>query len=107
MVDGLHHYLKRKRIFNKTNTHKFKDLMDKVIYGVGIFGPVVTIPQVMKIWVDKNAAGVSLISWSAYLLGAMFWVTYGILHKEKPIIFAFGSMILLHLAVVVGILFYG
>ena len=64
---GLHHFYKRKRIYQKLEPYphpnKWKRLMDKLIYAVGIFGPVMTIPQLTKIWLDKNAAGVSAISW--------------------------------------------
>lgn len=81
--------------------------MDRAIYGVGIFGPIMTIPQLTKIWVEKNAAGVSAISWSAYLLTAIFWLIYGIMHEEKPIIFTYSIWILMEAAIVLGTLIYG
>jgi len=108
--NGLHHIHKRKRVHQKLEKYphpdKWKNLMDKIIYVVAIFGPIMTIPQVMKIWVEQNPTGVSVISWSAYLLAAIFWLMYGVLHKEKPIIFTNILMIILEAFILVGILIY-
>lgn len=108
---GLHHAHKRKRIYEKYEPYphpdKWKRFMDKAIYVVGIAGPIMTLPQVMKIWVEKNATGVSLISWASYLIFAVFWLVYGIMHKEKPIILTFSGWLILELLIVAGILVYG
>lgn len=108
---GLHHFHKRKRIYVKHEPYphpdKWKRVMDKLIYIVGIFGPIMTIPQLTIIWIEKNAGGVSLISWSSYLVIAVFWITYGIMHKEKPIIFANCLWILLEIFIIIGVLLYG
>ena len=77
------------------------------IYVVGVFGPLMTIPQVIKIWGDKTAAGVSLLSWVSYLFVAVFWVVYGVMHKEKPIIVTYSTWIILEIMVVAGIILYG
>ena len=107
---GLHHFHKRKRIHQKhelyPHPHKLKRIMDRAIYAVGIFGPIMTIPQITKIWVHKTAAGVSVLSWIAYLICAAFWLFYGILHKEKPIIFTYSIWILLDILIIIGVLIY-
>ena len=68
---GLHHFHRRKKLHKLNELYPTKDplkrFMDKAIYVVGVFGPLMTIPQVIKIWGDKTAAGVSLISWVSYL----------------------------------------
>lgn len=66
-----------------------------------------TIPQLTKIWVEKNASGVSAVSWGAYLVTAIFWLLYGILHKEKPIIFTYSAWIVLEILIVIGTITYG
>jgi len=107
---GLHHFHKRKRIHQKhepyPHPNKLKRFIDKFIYVVSIIGMVFTIPQITKIWIGKTAAGVSLISWVSYLFGAVFWLAYGILHKEKPIIFSYSIWILLEISIILGILVY-
>ena len=110
-TQGLHHFHKRKRIYRKhepyPHPHKWKRFMDKAIYVIGILGPILTIPQIANIWIDKNATGVSIISSSPYLLTAIFWLIYGIMHKEKPIIFTFSIWIIFDILIVVGILIHG
>jgi len=80
--------------------------MDQAIYLVGLLGPILTLPQVMIIWVQQNASGVSLVSWIAYLVTACFWLTYGIMHKEKPIIFTNSIWIMLDILIIIGIIIY-
>jgi len=80
--------------------------MDKFIYVIGVIGPIMTIPQVTNIWIEKNATGVSIISWTTYLLSAFFWVVYGIMHKDKPIIITYTAWIFLDLLIVIGIILY-
>ena len=108
---GFHHHNIRKRIHQKYETYphpdKFKRVLDKTIYIIGIIGPIMTIPQLIKIWVEKNASGVSAISWCAYLITAIFWLIYGIAHKEKPIIFTNILWIILEAIIIVGTIIYG
>lgn len=111
MSEGLHHFHKRKRIYQKLEPYphpdKLKRVIDKCIYIVTLFGLVMTIPQLTKIWLGKNAEGVSVISWTAYLFSAGFWMAYGVVHKEKPIIFSNLAWIILELFIIIGIVMYG
>ena len=111
MDSGLHHAHRRKRIHQKhekyPHPNKWKRRMDKAIYIVGILGPIMTLHQIYKIWFEQNAVGVSPVSWATYLIVACFWVAYGVLHKEKPIIFIFGFWIILDILIVIGTLIYG
>ena len=108
---GLHHFHKRKRMSEKgepyPNPNKWKRLMDKLIYFVAIFGPVMSIPQILKIWLHKSAAGISEITWSSYLLISIFWLIYGAMHKDKPIIFANILWIVINTIIIIGVVVYG
>jgi uncharacterized protein with PQ loop repeat len=110
MRDGLHHYYKRKHqaVNNSSvlNQNNFKRITDILVYIGGVVGPLGTIPQVLEIWLYKNAAGVSAISWSAYFIGAIFWFFYGLAHKEKPIIFTYGIWAILDVLIIVGVFIY-
>ncbi len=81
--------------------------MDELVYIVAIFGPFMTLPQVLTIWVEKNVAGVALTTWIAYIAIAVFWLIYGIMHKERPIIISNIVWIIVELAIVVGVVVYG
>ena len=110
-TEGLHHYHVRKRIHQKHEPYphpdKWKNFVDKAIFVVGAFGPIMSIPQLLKIWIEKDATGVSIITWEAFLFIASFWLIYGIMHKEKPIIFTQSLWILTEILIVIGILIYG
>ncbi len=90
--------------FNKHNEEK---LIDNLIYIAGILSPIITIPQLTTIWIQKNAAGVSIISWTSYLLVAFFWLIYGVIHKYKPLIFTYAIWIVLDALIVIGTFLYG
>jgi uncharacterized protein with PQ loop repeat len=108
---GLHHIHRRKRIYVKHQPYphpdKWKRFLDKSAYFFAVFGPVMTIPQALRIWIGKDASGVSPISWSAYLVVAVFWLTYGIVHKAKPIIFTNCLWIVFEIMIISGTLVYG
>jgi len=107
---GLHHFHKRKRIHLKHEKYPHPNkgirFLDKLIFVVGVLGPLMTIPQVIKIWVEHNAAGVSFLTWSSFLIFDSVWLTYGIVHKEKPIIVSYSVWLVLELIIVIGIIRY-
>ena len=89
MLNGFHHFHLRKRgVISSKNTKSIR-VIDRFIFVVGALGPIMTIPQLYEIWVHKDARGVSLISWSSYFIFSIFWIIYGIVHKEKVIVFTY------------------
>ena len=106
----LHHLHLRKRIHQNLEQYphpdKWKNFLDKLIYLVGVSGPIMTLPQLYKIWIEQNASGVSLVSWSWYLIIAFIWSLYGIVHKEKPIIVTNALWIFIEIFIVLGIIIY-
>ena len=62
-------------------------LLDRLMYLIAFAGPIMTIPQIYDIWITKNST-VNEITWGSYLAGGIIWLIYGIVHKEKPIIFS-------------------
>jgi hypothetical protein len=57
--------------------------------------------------VQRQAAGVSVVSWSAYLLSALLWFWYGLQRRDKNIYLPCIGWIALDVAVVAGALLYG
>lgn len=111
MEKGMYHFHRRKRIHKKLEKYpsknKWINLIDKLIYVVIATGIIITIPQVCKIWIEKNASGVSFVSWSGYLILSLFWLTYGLVHKEKPIIISNTLWIFLYILIISGVWLYG
>ncbi len=81
--------------------------MKRLMGGLSIFTMLMTIPQVFTIWVNRRAAGVSILSWSAYFVSAIVWLWYGLRKRDKNIYLPCIGWILLDTAVIVGVFFYG
>ena len=77
--------------------------IDRLVYVAVIGGPLMTLPQIYSIW-TKHEKGVSLLSWSAYLVTGFIWLAYGIKHREIPIIILQITWIALDLAIIAGLL---
>lgn len=82
-------------------------LIKRLLGSLSIFTMVMTIPQVLTIWIRHQAAGVSMLSWGAYLLSAGVWLWYGVRKRDKNIYLPCLGWILLDAAVIVGTLAYG
>ena len=84
------------------------ETMLRSLVGVmSIFTLVMTVPQILTIWVSQQAAGVSVLSWSAYLLSAVLWFWFGIQKRDMNIYLPCVGWIVLDAAVIVGALVYG
>jgi hypothetical protein len=52
---------------------------------MSVFTLLMTIPEVLTIWIGHQAAGVYIFTWSAYLLSAILWFWYGLQKQDKNI----------------------
>jgi uncharacterized protein with PQ loop repeat len=77
--------------------------LEKVLRALSVFTMLMTVPQVWTIWIGGSAAGVSLLSWVSYLIGACLWFVYGLQKRDKTIYLACVGWVLLDLAVVIGV----
>ena len=91
------HFLKRPRNLR---------MLDRVIYAVGVIGPLFTIPQLVKIYYLQDASGVSALSWGAYALSDIPWILYGMAHREGPITFTYSLWLVFNTLVFVGTIIY-
>ena len=79
----------------------------RLLGAMSVFTMLMTIPQVLTIWIGQQAAGVSILSWSAYLVSAILWFWFGMQKKEKNIYLPCVGWIVLDLAVITGAIIYG
>ena len=75
--------------------------------GMSVFTMIMTVPQVLTIWVGHQAAGVSILSWSAYLVSAVLWLLFGLRQNDRNIYLPCLGWIALDGAVIVGAVVYG
>lgn len=81
--------------------------MSRLLGAMSIFTMLMTVPQVLTIWVGHQAGGISVVTWSAYLLSAMFWFWYGLQKRDKNIYLPCVGWATLDVAVIVGSVIYG
>jgi uncharacterized protein with PQ loop repeat len=74
---------------------------------MSVFTMIMTVPQVLAIWVGQQAAGVSILSWSAYLASALLWLWFGIRQRDRNIYLPCLGWIALDGAVIAGAVVYG
>ncbi|MEK6887341.1 MAG: hypothetical protein AABX14_00170, partial [Candidatus Aenigmatarchaeota archaeon] len=79
--NAIHHIHKRERVHRKQKNlkpypskNKWISLLDRLLIAVAILGPLMTLPQIFQIFVEKTAAGVSIVSWTMFMLIAIPWI---------------------------------
>lgn len=83
-----------------------KTAMSRLLGAMSVFTMLMTVPQVLTIWVGHQAAGVSVVSWSAYLFSAILWFWYGLQKRDKNIYLPCVGWVGLDTAVIVGAVIY-
>ena len=82
-------------------------LVKRLLGTLSIFTLVMTVPQALTIWVGHRAAGISILSWGAYLVSAAVWLCYGLQKRDKNIYLPCLGWIMADSAVIIGALVYG
>jgi hypothetical protein len=92
---------------NRAHVHaQPESLMKRVLALMSFMTMAMTVPQVWIVWVDRQTAGVSLLSWGAYLVSALLWFGHGLHQRDRNIYLACIGWIALDLAVIAGVMFY-
>ncbi len=95
-----------KRHLEKMRVKKKYKLLDAVMYVVAIVSPFMTLPQLYLVWIQKDISGVSVFSWAGYSFFNAFWVVYGFVHKDKPIILCNIAWVIVQGLVVLGVVLH-
>ena len=76
--------------------------MARLILGImaGTLTTISFIPQVIKIYRTKDAKDLSIVTFCIFSCGVFFWLIYGIVTKEWPIILANGVTLILILLII-------
>ncbi|HEY4487384.1 MAG TPA: hypothetical protein VI483_01305 [Candidatus Paceibacterota bacterium] len=108
---GLHHLHVRKRRSAghepfPARTWRLR-LLDRIVLAAGVIGPMMTIPQIVKIFALHDGSGISVITWGMYAALDIPWIIYGLAHREAPIALTYTLWLIMNVSVVAGALFYG
>jgi uncharacterized protein with PQ loop repeat len=82
-------------------------LLRRALGAMSVFTIVMTVPQIWTIWIGHQGAGVSVLSWSAYLISALLWFWHGVRKRDRNIYLACIAWIVADCAVIAGALVYG
>ncbi|MBI1952279.1 hypothetical protein HYS42_00975 [Candidatus Saccharibacteria bacterium] len=89
------HLSKKKRITS----------LDRVALVGSFVSPVTGLPQAIDVF-HGNAAGVSLVSWSGFVVFSLLFLLYGLVHKVKPMIVSNFLWLGVELSVITGLLLH-
>ncbi len=108
---GLHHMHKRKRAHNKNlkeypHPSPWINFLDKLMLIVAILSPIMTLPQIWKIFYYQSASGVSALTWGSYVLLNIPWIIYGAVHRDKVILINMILWFFINAIVTIGAIIY-
>src|SRR4051812_48155970 len=110
-MKGVEYYVHRRKRREK-NTEPFPSSkilirwLDRIAIGAGILGPVMTAPQIYKIYYFQSAMGVSALSWIAFGLLDIPFILYGFVHKDRLILITYILWCTVNLTVALGAVLY-
>jgi uncharacterized protein with PQ loop repeat len=87
-------------------SERFRTFMEKAIYPIGLVGPVITIPQLIQVWMTQDASGLSLVTWGTWILIGVFWLLYGLSKNDRALVYSYMAWIVVEGGVIAGIVAY-
>jgi uncharacterized protein with PQ loop repeat len=85
---------------------KKSEFISKAAYVAALAGPLSSIPQMWEIWMDRNAQGVSFVTWTLFLITSLVWLAYAIIHKDRPLIVSNSLWVVVEAIIMVGAALY-
>jgi uncharacterized protein with PQ loop repeat len=82
-------------------------VVDKIILAVAILEPICTLPQAIGIYRDKDASGISILTWVGFNILTIIWIWYAITHKEKIVLIYQSLFFIFDTLLIVGAIMYG
>ncbi len=107
-LDLRHVHVRKRHTLEPYPARSFwKRVLDRVVLAVGVIGPVMSIPQILLIYVGKDATGVSSVSFLAWAVMNIPWIMYGMVHRETPIVITYTLWFFCNVLIFAGAVLYG
>lgn len=84
----------------------FVGFFDRLMYGIALIAPVMTLPQLYQVWVLHQVEGVSMLTWGGYAGVSALWLFYGYLQKDKPLMLTQFLLLILDGGIFIGVLWH-
>ena len=78
--------------------------LERLLRVLAVATMLMTVPQVIAIWVRDDASGVSVLSWMSYLISSVAWLVYGLRKGDRTIWATCIGWIVLDVAIIAGIM---
>jgi len=91
----------------KNKLKKYIPIADRLTYSAAFIEAVIVLPQVYRIFSTKSADDISLLTWTGFQILNGVWLFYGIVHRNKVIMFYTLSYGTVQMFVIIGGLMYG
>lgn len=62
-----------------------RKLIKNLTLTIAFVGPLMTLPQVVHIFQNQNASGVSSMTWLFYVISSLIWLLYGLINRSRAI----------------------
>ncbi len=92
----------RKHIHNQPKETSF----DTAVMLLGFVEPLFVLPQLYQIYNTQDASGLSLLTWSLYVLSSVVFMVWGFRRRLKPIYLPQAAWIVFEIMIVIGIIKY-
>jgi len=86
---------------------KRQSFVDKLIIIVAVVEPLCTLPQAIGIFKNRNASGISILTWVGFNLLTIIWIWYAIVHKEKIVLIYQSLFFIFDSLLIIGAIIYG
>ncbi len=96
-----------KEHLSRKTQREIAHLIEETVVFFSLAGPIMTLPQIIKVFGEKSVEGLSPITWFAYAFIAFFWLIYGVFIKNRYIVFSNCLWIVMHASMIIGIYLYG
>ena len=84
---------------------KKRALFDRFVIAAAIIYPLSTTPQIIRVF-EGQTEGISLLTWVFYVFFSSFFLTYGLMHKVKPMIYGNSLWIIVNSLVILGVVLH-
>jgi uncharacterized protein with PQ loop repeat len=81
-------------------------VIDRLVNIAAVVHPLMAMPQVYDIYTSHDVEGVSLATWTGFMVVGFVFLAYGIAHRLRPIILTQILWFVVDLLVISGILYY-
>ena len=104
------HQHRRKRIYKNLQPYPHHKLYYRVLDGivsvVAILSPFAAFPQLLRIWVNHETEGISLVTWLLFLIFGFPLLLYAIAHKDPKLITMYFLSLVMTTIIVLGIILF-